>query len=70
VIAFERGPASRAGALDDIDGTGQRSFAVEQATLTEPVAAMGGDSAVFAAVFLALEKLPNRIAAGIERNLD
>jgi hypothetical protein len=31
---------------------------------------MGGDSAVFAAVFLALEKLANRIAAGIERNLD
>jgi cholesterol transport system auxiliary component len=52
------------------DGTRQRSLAVEQATLTEPVAAAGGDSAVVAAMSLALEKLANRISAGIERNLD
>ena len=52
------------------DGTRRRSLAVEQATLTEPVAAAGGDSAVVAAMSLALEKLANRISAGIERNLD
>jgi hypothetical protein len=43
-----------------IDGMGRRSLAVEQATLTEPVAAVGGDSAIVAAMALALEKLANR----------
>jgi uncharacterized protein len=53
-----------------IDGMERRSLAVEQATLTEPVAAVGGDSAIVAAMSLALEKLANRISAGIERSLD
>jgi uncharacterized lipoprotein YmbA len=52
-----------------IDGTGRRSLAVEQATLTEPVAAMGGDSAIVAAMSQALEKLANRISSTIERSL-
>jgi uncharacterized lipoprotein YmbA len=52
-----------------IDGTGRRSLAAEQATLTEPVAAVGGDSAIVAAMSLALEKLANRISPAIERSL-
>ena len=52
-----------------IDGTGRKSLAAEQATWTEPVAAVGGDSAVVAAMSLALEKLATRISEGIERSL-
>jgi uncharacterized lipoprotein YmbA len=50
------------------DGSGQRSLAAEQATVTEPVSG-APDVAVVAAMSLALEKLANRISAGIEPNL-
>jgi hypothetical protein len=50
------------------DGTGQRSLAAEQATLTESVSGTP-DGAVVAAMSQALEKLANRISAGIEPNL-
>ena len=50
------------------DGTGQRSLAAEQASFTEPVSG-APDGAVVAAMSLALEKLANRISAGIEPNL-
>jgi uncharacterized lipoprotein YmbA len=50
------------------DGSGQRSLAAEQATVTEPVSG-APDSAVVAAMSLALEKLANRISAAIEPNL-
>ena len=50
------------------DGTGQRSLAAEQASFTEPVSG-APDGAVVAAMSLTLEKLANRISAGIEPNL-
>jgi len=50
------------------DGTGQKSLATAQATLQESVAGTR-DDAVVAAMSLALEKLANRISAGIEPNL-
>ena len=72
VIAFELtgdGQVVLAARWTIIDGTERRSLAVEQATLTEPVAAMGGDSAIVAAMSLALEKLANRISPTIEMSL-
>ena len=50
------------------DGTGQKSLATAQATLRESVEGTR-DSAVVAAMSLALDKLANRISAGIEPNL-
>ena len=46
------------------NGTGEKSLTAEQASFTEPVAP-GDDSAVVAAMSLALEKLADRIAAGV-----
>ncbi|MBV8187334.1 MAG: membrane integrity-associated transporter subunit PqiC [Alphaproteobacteria bacterium] len=47
------------------DGSGRGSLIAEQASLIEPVAAPASDSAVVAAMSLALESLADRIAAGI-----
>ena len=62
------GPVVLAARWTITDGTGQKSLAAEQATLREPVAA-ARDDAIVAAMSLALEKLANRISAGIEPNL-
>jgi len=71
VVTFEavEGEVVLAARWTITDGTGQRSLASEQATVTEPVLA-ARDGAVVAAMSLALEKLANRISAGIEPNLD
>lgn len=67
--AAEEGGVVLAARWTITDGTGQRSLASEQATVTEPVSG-ARDGAVVAAMSLALEKLANRISAGIEPNLD
>jgi hypothetical protein len=72
VIDFDvtaEGPVVLAARWTITDGTGQKSLAAEQATVREPVAA-ARDGAIVAAMSLALEKLANRISAGIEPNLD
>lgn len=72
VVAFDAttgGPVLLAARWSITDGTGQRSLAAEQATLTEPVSGER-DDAIVAAMSLALEKLANRISVGIEPNLD
>jgi uncharacterized lipoprotein YmbA len=72
VVTFDAtadGPVVLAARWTITDGTGQRSLASEQATVTEPVSG-ARDGAVVAAMSLALEKLANRISAGIEPNLD
>jgi uncharacterized lipoprotein YmbA len=72
VIAFESttdGQVLLAARWTITDGTGQKSLAAEQATLTEPIAAARDDSSTVAAMSLAVENLGNRIAAAIEHNL-
>jgi uncharacterized lipoprotein YmbA len=72
VVAFDAtadGPVVLKARWSITDGTGQRALAAEQATVTEPVSG-ARDDAVVAAMSLALEKLANRISAGIEPNLD
>jgi hypothetical protein len=62
------GPVVLAARWTITDGSGQRSLLAEQATVTEPVSS-ARDDAVVTAMSLALEKLANRISAGIEANL-
>lgn len=72
VVAFDAtadGPVVLAARWTITDGSGQRSLAAEQTTLTEPVSG-NRDGAIVAAMSLALEKLARRISAGIEPNLD
>jgi uncharacterized lipoprotein YmbA len=67
--AIADGPVVLAARWTITDGAGRRTLAAEQATLTEPVSGER-DRAVVTAMSLALEKLANRISAGIEPNLD
>jgi uncharacterized protein len=72
VIAFEsttNGEVLLAARWTITDGTGQKSLAAEQATLTEPIAAARDDSSTVAAMSRAVQNLANRIAAAVDHNL-
>jgi hypothetical protein len=62
------GPVVLAARWTITDGSGQRSLAAQQTTVTEAVSG-ARDGAVVAAMSRALEKLANAISAGIQPNL-
>jgi uncharacterized lipoprotein YmbA len=64
----EDGPVVLAARWTVTDGSGQKSLTTAQDVFREPVTGTR-DGAVVAAMSLALEKLANRISAGIEPNL-